>query len=70
MNEVLLILVLCRRSLGDERHRYANALPDKLETDPIEISGTWMARTRFGLGVDNERADSGQDGLSRLNYQA
>ena len=67
---ILLLLALCRhRTLGSERHRYANALlPDKLGSDQMAVDGIlyggrgWSGKAGgipgasniiFSLGVEN-----------------
>ena len=51
-----------RTLLGSERHWYATACPDELRDDPI----TCILRIRFSLSVENNLADAGQDGQTRL----
>ena len=64
-------MALCRRPLGGERHRYANARPDKLGTGPMEVDRSPKAGEipeskhqpiRFSLSVENEWADAGRGG--------
>ena len=38
-SDLEVLLALCRRNLGSERHRHATALPDKLGTDPMAYGG-------------------------------
>ena len=38
-SDLEVLLALCRRNLGGERHRHAIALPDKLGTDPMAYGG-------------------------------
>ena len=63
-------MTLCWRVLGDKRHRYAFARPDKVGTGPMADDGidrrcrekrareepVISKRTRFSLAVVNERA--------------
>ena len=71
------LLALCRWTLGSERHRYAIAWPDKLETDPMAYGGFIMdAAAELGRNpvrkhqiqpeYGDEQADAGRDGWTRL----
>ena len=77
----LLLLALCRRTLGSERHRRAIAWPDKLGTGPManvwrykwtppRKSGEtpWMSKHQIQpeYNMENEKADAGWDGRTRL----
>ena len=72
-----LLLALCRRTLGRERHRYAIAWLNTLGTDPMAYGDItqwtpprkseripWVS-SRFSLSVENEQAHAGRDGRTR-----
>ena len=46
------VLALCRLTLGGKRHRYANVLPDKFETDPMAVGGVDRCRRRKQEGSE------------------